>query len=94
MALVRFSLSDLTAFTSQEEDGSARHFCVACSHDANSQFKLIPYLNDHLRETLGQYGQDVGAAMLCDLCGKVIATHYPDDFWQPSEAESQKEQIA
>jgi hypothetical protein len=80
MALVQFKLEDIPAFSSKDDAGDSKHFCVDCAREANQKFKLIPYLDNQLDAALSQSGQ--GAAMLCDLCGRLIATHYPEDFWQ------------
>ena len=89
MALVQFNLQDIPAFSSRDEAGDSKHFCVDCAREANKNYKLIPYLDNQLDVALSQSGQ--GAAMLCDLCGRLIATHYPEDFWQLPGAKKEQE---
>jgi len=88
MALVHFSLKDIPAFSSRDDAGSSRHFCVDCAREVKDQYKLIPYLHNQLDVALSESGQ--GAAMLCDLCGRLIATYYPEDFWQLAGAEKEQ----
>jgi hypothetical protein len=82
MALVHFKLEDIPAFSSKENAGGSKDFCVDCACEASKKYKLVPYLKDHLDKTLSESGQDAGAAMLCDVCGRLIATYYPEGFWQ------------
>ena len=91
MALFKFTLNDITAFKTTDRGEGSKHFCVGCSSQVKSQYTLVPFLDDHLHLTLSQFAQEEGAAMLCDLCGEVMATHYPENFWgdqTPEEKES------
>jgi len=81
MGLMRFSLDGIAAFRNQDQQARVRHFCVDCARQRKDEYTLIPYLRDQLNLTLGDCGQDLGAIMFCDKCEKIIATYYPDTFW-------------
>ena len=82
MALMRFSLDRIAAFKNKNKGASTRHFCIDCACEAKDEYTLIPFLHDQLEPTLSDFGQEMGAIMLCDRCGEVIATYYPDTFWK------------
>ena len=93
MGLMRFSLDGIAAFRNQDQQARARHFCVDCARQEKDEYTLIPYLRDQLNLTLSDCGGDLGAIMFCDKCEKVIATYYPDAFWNagtPQQGESHK----
>ena len=81
MGLMRFSLDGIAAFRNQDQQSTVRHFCVDCARQGKDEYTLIPYLRDQLNLTLSDCGQSLGAIMFCDKCEKIIATYYPDTFW-------------
>lgn len=89
MALMRFSLDRIAAFKNKNQGATARHFCIHCACEAKDEYTLIPFLHDQLEPTLSDFGQEMGAIMLCDKCGEVIATYYPDTFWQGPKTDRQ-----
>lgn len=86
MALMRFRLDGIAAFRNKDQDAGIRHFCVDCAREARGEHTLIPFLDGQLGATLSDFGKDLGAMILCDKCGEMIATYYPDTFWAGHKA--------
>jgi hypothetical protein len=82
MALMRFSLDRISAFKNKDQNASTRDFCIGCAREAKDEYTLIPFLNDQLGPVLADFGNGMGAIMLCDKCGEVIATYYPEALWK------------
>ena len=91
MALMRFSLDRISAFKNKDQNSSTRDFCIDCAREAKDEYTLIPFLHDQLGPMLGDFGKDMGAIMLCDKCGQVIATYYPEALWDGQKAQGDDE---
>jgi hypothetical protein len=85
MALVRFTLDGIEAFRNKANDLDAQHFCVDCARGESKSHNLVPFLDGQLRATLTDFSNGDAAMVSCDKCGEVIATHYPETFWQSRE---------
>lgn len=82
MGLMRFGLEGIAAFRNKDQHASVRHLCVDCARKAREEYTLIPFLDGQLNATLTEYGKELGAMMWCDKCSQVIATYYPETFWE------------
>ncbi|MGD8513009.1 MAG: hypothetical protein PVG85_03580 [Deltaproteobacteria bacterium] len=87
MALVRFTLEGIEAFMDKANTLDAQHFCVDCAREESKSHNLVPFLDGQLGATLTDFSNGYGAMVSCDKCGKVMATHYPETFWQNREPE-------
>ena len=87
MALMRFKLDGITAFRHKDKNVRVRHLCIDCAREAREKYTLIPFLDGQLASTLQDFGGELGSMILCDECGEVIATYYPDVFWTAHKAE-------
>lgn len=85
MALVRFTLNGIEAFRNKANALDAQHFCVDCAREESKSHNLVPFLDGQLGATLSDFSNGDGAMVSCDKCGKVIATHYSETFWQSRE---------
>jgi hypothetical protein len=85
MTLIRFTLDGIEAFRNKANSLDAKHFCVGCARLESKSHNLVPYLDGQLRATLTDFANGDGAMISCDKCGKIIATHYPETFWQRRE---------
>jgi len=85
MTLVRFTLDGIEAFRHKAKESDARHFCVHCACGESKAHHLVPFLDGQLHATLTDFSNGDGAMVSCDKCGEVIATHYPETFWQSRE---------
>ena len=87
MALVRFTLDGIEAFRNKANALDAQHFCVDCAREESKSHPLVPFLEGQLGATLAEFSNGDGAMVSCDKCGKVIATHYSETFWQTGAQE-------
>jgi hypothetical protein len=85
MTMVRFTFDGIEAFRNKANNLDAQHFCVDCARGESKSHNLVPFLDGQLRATLTDFSNGDGAMVSCDKCGEVIATHYPETFWQSRE---------
>ena len=85
MTLVRFTFDGIEAFRNKAKELDAQHFCVDCAREESKSHNLVPFLDGQLRATLTDFCKGDGGMVSCDKCGEVIATHYPETFWQSRE---------
>lgn len=91
MSLMRFKLDGIAAFRNKDQHVGLRELCVDCAHKAKEEHTLIPFLDGQLSATLSDFGKESGAMILCDKCGQVIATYYPEAFWTGHKADEEGE---
>lgn len=82
MSLVRFTWDGIEAFRNKAKEGGVQHVCVDCAPGERGKHTLVPFVDGQLHVTLSDFANGDGAMVSCDKCGEVIATHYPENFWQ------------